>query len=156
MKKETIPGLNRIISILSSDITIFGSSTFMFFLVLLFFSIGEIFLSLRLLLGLALSILITVLVRLFYFKERPKKISYKNIIEQIDSSSFPSAHSMRAGIMFVIIGISYYNIAILILMGIIAGIISISRYLLKKHYPEDILWGLSIGIILGFLTLILV
>jgi membrane-associated phospholipid phosphatase len=39
------------------------------------------------------------LIKLFYFKPRPKEQAYKNLLQKIDASSFPSVHTSNSFIV---------------------------------------------------------
>lgn len=101
---------------------------------------------------LALAIIFLVLmellcsvIKVFFFRARPVEMEHKNLIEKIQSGSFPSAHSAA---------ITYFSLAAVkftnsIFADIVASFLIIfvgySRYYLKKHFISDILGGYAIG-----------
>lgn len=145
--------MNQAIKHIFDDLTLFGSVVFQGFLVILFFLLGEQNLSLKLLISLILVYVITLPIRYFYFKDRPKKIHYSNLLERLDASSFPSMHSMRASILLILIPLNYSSWLLFIFFGILAIIIWFSRYVVRKHYPIDIFVGAILGFIIAGLLI---
>lgn len=133
-------------------ITFLGSTCFYAILVLFFLSINNYPFSLTLVIGYLLSLMIAIIIRIFYFKERPKKRDFKNIFEKLDASSFPSLHSMRIFVLVILLG-SLTNIYTLILYFLIGILVGISRIKLKHHDFLDVSSGFIIGILTGLLTL---
>jgi len=131
------------------DLTSICSSPVCLFIVFLLWLFGNSRLSLMLLACLILSYLLAALIRIFYFKKRPIKQKYTGLFEKIDASSFPSVHSMRAAILLVLFVDTYRNVFVIALFGALALLIPISRYILKKHYISDIIWGFIFGILLS-------
>ena len=134
------------------DLTIFGSAIFSLFLIVLFSTLGFIDFSIKLLMSFILAYLVTILIRSFYFKERPKKQEFSNYIEKIDASSFPSMHSIRGSIYTTLFFLNFNNTYLISLFFILMIIISFSRYINKKHHLSDILAGLLIGMLIGFFS----
>ena len=62
----------------------------------LFYFLNHVDVFLQLVTAIVLGYAITALLRLLFFKHRPKKEKFKNLIEKIDAATFPSLHSMRA------------------------------------------------------------
>jgi undecaprenyl-diphosphatase len=129
------------------DITSLGSSLFstLFFIILLFINKKT---ALFFLLGYALIETINASIKTIWHKTRPNKQKYSNIIEKIDSGSFPSTHASR----IIFIGLTIFhlfqsNIILLLIIPLII-LIGISRISLKKHYLTDIIAGYIIGFII--------
>jgi len=120
--------------------------------ILVSFLIGMQKLAVQLIIGLMLAYAITTIVRLLYFKRRPDGEAYKNIIQKIDASSFPSLHAMRAAVLATILGISFSNRWLTILFALCAVGVAVSRVITKRHYTFDVIAGLIIGIAVGWLT----
>ena len=122
-------------------------------LILIFFLINSYYeKALVLFFGIIITYLVSIIIRLIYFKQRPQKIPYNNIVEKINASSFPSIHSARAIFLFIFLSnilTSQYNKSVL---AIIALLICYSRIHLKKHFTIDVI----AGAILGFFTAYLV
>lgn len=138
------------------DVTVFGSLSFLIFLIFLFLILGEIQLSIWLFLGLVLSFVFIIIIKLFYFKERPEKKQYKNLIEKINASSFPSLHSWRIVMIFVFLSYYYKSFYLFVLLGIITILVFFSRKYLLKHYWVDIIFGALFGLIMSLLIVWLV
>lgn len=116
------------------------------------FLIGMQKLAVQLFIGLILAYVITTIVRLLYFKRRPDGEAYKNIIQKIDASSFPSLHAMRAAVLATILSLSFNNHLITVLFALCAIGVAVSRVMTKRHYTFDVVAGLIIGIAIGWLA----
>lgn len=103
--------------------------------------------------GLVLAYIITVFFRVTYFKQRPEKQKYKNWLEKIDASSFPSLHAMRGALLAVIMSAFFANIILTVLFVSIAVAVAVTRVFLKRHDPLDSGVGLVIGSIIGILVI---
>lgn len=136
---------------LIEEATFFGGSFFFAFLAAFLFFTGKDLLSLRLIALYVLSLGLAVLIRLFYFRERPDKEKYTNLFEKLDSSSFPSLHSMRVAGLFVLFNSFYGSFFISVIFLGVALLVFASRYFLKKHYVSDILAGAVLGMVLAYL-----
>ena len=93
------------------EITFLGGILFFLLFSILFLILGKPDMFFQLILGLIIIYVLTFLIRLFYFKARPKKVHYKNFLEKLDASSFPSVHAARITFisLFLIISFFYYN-----------------------------------------------
>jgi undecaprenyl-diphosphatase len=138
------------------DTSAFGSLSFYLFLIFLFLIIGQIKLGIWLIWGLILSFAVIIIIKLFYFKERPQKKEYKNFIEKIEASSFPSLHAWRIIMIFVFLSYYYKSIYFVILLGTIAILVFFSRKYLRKHFWIDIVFGAIFGLIMSLLLIWLV
>jgi len=136
-----------------ADISSFGALPFYLFLMSLFLIFNEIILFTWLFIGLILSFAFVIVIRIFYFKERPEKKEYKNLFEKIDASTFPSLHSWRIVMILVFLSSYYRSIYIASLFGIIALLVLFSRGYLKKHYFTDIIFGSLFGLIMALLII---
>jgi len=138
------------------EITMLGGILFYLLVIILFFLIKKQVIYLSLIFSLAIIYLTTLIIRLFYYKPRPKRIPYRNLLEKIDSSSFPSIHAARATTLFIIISLSFVlKIPIIILFFITVLLVLYSRINLKKHDPIDITAGVLLGIISSGIALII-
>ena len=97
---------------------------------------------------LILTELLCSAIKLAFFRSRPVKMEYKNLIEKVQSGSFPSAHS-AAIIYFGLVIVNFTNS---FLADIVAAFLIIfvgySRHYLKKHFISDILGGYAIGFVM--------
>ncbi len=135
------------------DITSFGGTYFYIILLVFIFLLGEVRTFKILLIGFLVTYIISFLIRLFYFKERPNKESYANFIMKMDASSFPSVHSMRAIFIAIVLAKVFDNFYIKTLFMVIALLVAYSRIYIKKHYLVDVIVGLAIGLMLALVIL---
>lgn len=133
------------------DITTLGSLPFISSTILILILIN--FKSaLIIFIGLILIEAIGALIKIIFYKKRPNHQSYSNIIEKIDSGSFPSIHSARS----ILIALA---ISLLLSSGIIVGfmflcvfLVGVSRVYLKKHFIVDIIGGYIFGFLSWYIT----
>jgi len=137
------------------QITELGSSTLTAIIVLaLIFFNKE--LALRIIIGILGVTIISYLIKIFFFKQRPKKQSKDTFIERVDASSFPSVHSARITVMAFWF-IAYFNNIYFVIFTLIIGLLVIySRVYLKKHYWIDVIGGLIISLIVNFIIYFLI
>ena len=132
------------------DITAIGGFAASVLLILLFASSS---LLIPLLAGSAITAGIVVLIRIFYFKNRPKKENYKNFLERIDASSFPSLHTARIVFLAMIFSSHFANHYLSILCTITAALVSYSRIYLQKHDWIDVAGGIVVGVATYFMVI---
>lgn len=138
------------------EATFFGGLGFYAFLIILFFVIGKTNYSIKLFLSLIIIYFLTFIIRLFYFKSRPKKEEYRNFLEKIDASSFPSVHAARATFLcFFSILVLNLTLYVNILIFVLFFLVLYSRIYLKKHYLIDVIGGVILGII-SLISLIII
>ena len=138
------------------DTSAFGGFPLYCFLSLVVLLLGYFELFFQLLIGFILAFGVTVLIRLCYFKERPKKQKFANWIEKIDASSFPSLHAMRATVLTVLLSLFFANRVVAVVFAILAVLVAVIRVQEKKHDIFDVIIGLVLGVILGFVSVWLV
>ena len=111
------------------------------YLPMLFSAAASVFLS---------RIVITEIIRFFFFRPRPFVIEKVNLILTHDANaSFPSGH---AAFFFALATAVYFcNKKWGILFFVFAFLISISRVFGGIHWPADILAGAAVGIFSGWL-----
>src|SRR5574341_841050 len=128
-----------------------GLSGVPFFVVIIViaFLLQEKTLAYQLIVGLILAYTLTTIIRLAYFKRRPDKQAYRNIIEKIDASSFPSLHAMRAAVLATILSAFFENFWLTPLFALAAVGVAVSRVMTKRHDVSDVLAGLIFGVIIG-------
>jgi len=144
--KQLIKNLDYILKIIIKDISSLGSLVFFGFVICFQFALKNYFLSFKLLISLIIAYLIVIIIRLTYYKQRPNKQKYTNLLEKLDSSSFPSMHAIRIMLIGLFFIEFYKNYLIILLFLIIILMVGYSRYHLKKHYIIDILAGYITGI----------
>ncbi|MEK6905855.1 MAG: phosphatase PAP2 family protein [Nanoarchaeota archaeon] len=130
------------------DITAIGGLVASLLLILLFVSSQ---LLMPLVAGSLIIASIIILIRIFYFKDRPKKEMHTNFVERIDASSFPSMHTARIFFLAILFSVYFANRYLTILCIIIAVLVSYSRIYLKKHDWIDVLGGVAVGVATYFL-----
>jgi len=137
------------------DLSTLGGSIFYAFVLGLSLLFGEIELFTDLLVGFFFTLLVIVLIRTFYFKDRPKKEKYNSYIEKIEASSFPSWHSARIiflALMFSYFFVNRYVTGLLILTSLA---VAYSRIHLKRHDWIDILGGIVLGVVTFLLVFLI-
>lgn len=134
---------------LIEDISALGALPFFLIVILVLYLIGKMTFALQLLIGIFLAHAITYFIRLIYFKERPLPKKHNSLIEKIDAASFPSLHSVRAMVFFVIGAFNLRSVVVIIILFFYLISILFSRYYLKKHYAIDIFAGAIIGLFIG-------
>jgi membrane-associated phospholipid phosphatase len=138
----------KIKKIYIEETTVFGGMLF-YLLILLFLIITKNYNNfLILFFSFVLIHFFSISIRLFYFRNRPKKMKYRDIITKLDASSFPSVHSARVtsiALFFLIL----YDLGLLInsLIILITFSVYYSRFALKKHFISDIIGGIIVGIL---------
>ena len=96
------------------------------------------------LIGLIFIELVSRGIRIFYYKDRPRKETHNNFLEKLDASSFPSIHSARSSFVFLVL-YSLTNYPANLLFILLFLIVGFTRIILKKHYLIDIIFGFIIG-----------
>ncbi len=137
----------KIVRRILKDTTILGG-TFFYLLTTLFLYFTQKQTAIKLIVALITTYIIISFIRIIYFKDRPKKKKYNNIIEKIDASSFPSMHATRIIILALALINIYKNNIILTTIITITIIVGISRIYLKKHYIIDVIAGYILGLII--------
>ncbi len=137
-------------------ITNLGSAVFYTILVIFLLLIGKLKLGIYLALGLIIAYTFVFILRLFYFKERPKKEEYTNLFTKINASSFPSLHTMSSMYTAIVLANEIKKPIITGFFILISLLIGYSRMHLKKHYFIDVLFGLVLGIVFGILYLLII
>lgn len=97
----------------------------------------------------------TYAIKLFYYKPRPdnpKKIKHKDIFIRLNESSFPSIHAARAALLAVAFISRYKNEFAVIFAVFIIASVSMSRIALKRHYLSDVIAGIFLGLLTGYLV----
>lgn len=146
--KELIQSLFR-------DITTLGGSFFYGIMMLFVLGIGELELFYQLLLGFIATTGFVVLIRTFYFKDRPNKQHYSGFLERIDASSFPSLHATRV-VFYSLVFINFFSNSFITAWFFILMILVVySRIYLKKHDWIDIIGGILLGLMVFWISTIL-
>jgi membrane-associated phospholipid phosphatase len=138
----------RVLRILVEQLTHLGGLVFYCILLGFFALSGRRGILLALLLSLIACMGFAVLIRLLYFKPRPKRIKHSNLLERLNASSFPSIHSMRALSLAFWLSLHFSSLVIAGYLVGLALLVMVSRLVLKKHDILDVFWGMvfSFGI----------
>ena len=136
-------------------ITQLGSAYFYVILVIFLLTINKKILALYLTLGLLACYILSIIVRLFYFKDRPEKEDFFNFFTKINASSFPSVHMMTSIYAAVVIANDIKILSVSIFLGFVSLLIGYSRIYLKKHYFIDIFFGFVLGLIASIIYLLI-
>jgi len=118
----------------------------------LVFLIWQRVLGIKLLVGLIGIYAVAVIIRLVYFKERPKKRPTTTLLKRIDASSFPSVHAARAFFFAMAITRFYQEPTLGIILFILAIIVAFSRYRLHEHYASEVIGGVILGIVISYIV----
>lgn len=141
---------------LPRDLTVFGGFYFLLVLSLILISLKSYDLFYKILFGVVSTYVIAFIIRIFYFKDRPNKEQYTNLITKIDASSFPSVHSARAVFTALVLSSFFANNYLTAIFIIVALLTCYSRILIKKHFLIDVIAGIILGIILYVISLRLI
>jgi len=134
------------------DLTSLGSLVFFALVGLFALAFQEQLLFWKMVFGGVFSLGITVLIRTFYFKNRPNQQNHTNFIERIDASSFPSLHTGRT-IFLALLFINFFkDNYVTIFLIIFAILVAYSRIYLKKHDWYDLMGGLVLGVVTYLLS----
>ena len=124
------------------DFTAFGNPLILFILSTLVLGLDKNLIYI--LIGLIFIELVSRGIRIFYYKDRPRKEAHNNFLEKLDASSFPSIHSARSSFVFLVL-YSLTNYPANLLFILLFLIVGFTRIMLKKHYLIDVLFGFIIG-----------
>ncbi|MFC1775205.1 phosphatase PAP2 family protein [Nanoarchaeota archaeon] len=131
------------------DITAFGGTpVFITAIILLFFS-GKVMHSLQFLIGYIACFVITIPIRLVYFRQRPDKSKVTGWFTRIFQSSFPSLHSLRVTTLALLTAFFFNTLALYIILPIVAILVMITRVGLKRHFISDVIAGAIFGILIS-------
>ena len=125
------------------DLSGLGSSGLYFLLIIFFFIQGHERIALQLIVGYCATYVISGIIKLTYFKDRPKKQNYHDGLEKIDASAFPSVHSSRAILIALLLSKNFQTTPWF--LTVIALLVCYSRIKVHKHDWKDVLGGIVLG-----------
>lgn len=109
----------------------------------------------RLAAGMALGILLTAVVVMmikFSVRRRRPEGDWGNIYRSTDPHSFPSGHAARMMMLTVVsLGMGFNALGALLMVWALG--VALARVSMGVHYLSDILAGMLLGILMGFVTL---
>ena len=134
------------------DTTAFGGLALYCFVAVLFLLTGYVHVFAELVIGLALCYIIIASIRTFWFRRRPDKQKFSGFFTKIDAGSFPSMHSARVTVLAIILAQFFTQplVRALLALGVVAVIAT--RVMLKRHYPSDVIGGIVLGTLIGWIT----
>jgi membrane-associated phospholipid phosphatase len=122
---------------------------------LFFLLAGNVGVFVQLVAGLVLLSFVTAIVRLLFFRKRPDRQGYRSLIGRIDASSFPSIHATRATVLAIVLAQFFVQPLVRLLLVLCVLAVAITRVLLRRHYVTDVVGGLVVGGLVGWLTLVI-
>lgn len=136
------------------DTTAMGGLAIYGFVAVLFLLVGRADVFAQLLVGVVLLYAIIAAIRLLFFKVRPDRQRYKGIFTKIDAGSFPSMHSARATVLAIILAQFFTNplARALLVLGVLGVVVT--RVLLKRHDVTDVIGGVVVGAVIGWLAML--
>lgn len=137
-------------------ISAFGTTELFLAVIVVSFLAGQFTLGAQLFLALVFSFIVLLPIKFLFYKERPVKRSHKNWLQKFDAASFPSAHSNRAAILFVILSAFFGKISLSIFLLLLSLLIAYSRIAIKRHFWLDAFAGYLIGIAEAIVILFLI
>lgn len=138
------------------DISSLGGNPAYIGVAVLFWLLGNADLAYRLAAALALCYLATTLLRIAFFRERPDRQKYKNLLERIDASSFPSLHSMRAAVWATTTAMFFNQPVVWLLAAAMSIAVAATRVMLGRHHRSDAAAGLVIGVFIALVSVSLI
>src|SRR3989338_9382577 len=140
--------MNKTIHNSLNYLTHLGSLYVYLVILLLLYLFNQTFLVTALVLALIISYTIAVPIRIFYFKDRPKKQTYTNLITKISAASFPSIHALRVSLLATIFSLYFKNLYFTFTSILVVLLICYSRVYLKKHFVTDVVVGCLFGLMI--------
>ncbi|MEN9613571.1 MAG: hypothetical protein RLZZ628_4385 [Bacteroidota bacterium] len=106
------------------------------------------------------TMLVSTLLKMAFAHDRPATVLSKTgLLTQVKfvdgveifqgATSFPSGHTMSAFAIYGLAAFLFENPNLKIIFALIAVLIGISRVYLIEHFPEDVLLGAILGLIIG-------
>ena len=141
---------------LSQDLKAFGGFPLSAVLIVSSFILGLSAIAWQMVIGLVADVFVVIIIRLLFFRQRPMRQKFSNIVEKVDASSFPSAHSARAGTLAGVLALYFQNPLLSVLFVLLAIGVASLRVVQKKHHVSDVVTGLILGVLIGFAAAFLV
>jgi membrane-associated phospholipid phosphatase len=137
------------------DTTALGGIALYGFVALFFLLLGKAEVFVQLAIGIVLLYAAIAPLRLLFFRVRPDKSKYTGLFTKIDAGSFPSMHSARSVVLAIVLCAFFDQPMIGALLALAVVAVLATRAMLKRHYVTDILGGVVVGVLVGWLTLVL-
>lgn len=138
------------------QVSAIGSYPIFILIAITFMLIGELESAWFILVGTVLLYIFAVPIRLYFFKNRPKPIAYKNLLEKVRASSILSLHGARISFLFLFM-IEYFNYHFEHIMFLLAIslLVIYSRIYRRRHKPIETLIGVILGTSVYFIMVFL-
>ncbi len=131
-----------------AQVTHLGDLIYYGIICLLALALGAYTLFLQLAASVILMMGIAIVIKALYSKDRPIPQKKGNLIELLDSRSFPSVHAMRMTALAFWLALYFAQALITLYLVLVAAIVIYSRVYLKKHYWTDVLGGILLALII--------
>jgi membrane-associated phospholipid phosphatase len=106
------------------------------------------------------SLLVSTLLKMAFAHDRPATVLSKmgllskvKFVEGVEifqgATSFPSGHTMSSFAIYGLAAFLFENPTLKVVFALIAVFIGVSRVYLVEHFPEDVLVGAILGLIIG-------
>jgi membrane-associated phospholipid phosphatase len=106
------------------------------------------------------ALLVSTLLKMAFAHDRPATVLSKTgllakvkFVEGVEifqgTTSFPSGHTMSAFAIYGLAAFLFENTTLKAIFALIAVLIGVSRVYLIEHFPEDVLVGAMIGLMIG-------
>ncbi len=121
---------------------------------IIIFAFGNQRLAYEFILGILSLWLVVELIKFLIHRSRPFiRVTDTRIVgNQAIGRSFPSGHTSLVFFMATLMGIQFhFNVWIMVLFFIVAGIVGITRMYVGAHYPRDVLAGAILGTAWGMI-----
>lgn len=137
------------------DTTALGGIALYGFIALFFLLLGSAEVFVQLAIGIVLLYAVISPLRLLFFRIRPDHSAYAGLFTKIDAGSFPSMHSARSTLLAIVLGTVFNSALAWALLALAVVAVISTRVMLKRHYVTDILGGIVVGVLVGWLTIVL-
>ncbi|RJQ20568.1 phosphatase PAP2 family protein [Candidatus Woesearchaeota archaeon] len=113
-----------------------------------FYLSGNAKVALVLLAGLVIGYVIASSLRLLFWRKRPDKEKYHNVLSKIDAGSFPSMHSMRAAMLVTVLMMQFQRPVAYVVFGLAGLSVLWMRVYQKRHFTGDVIAGAVLGVVI--------
>jgi undecaprenyl-diphosphatase len=104
--------------------------------------------------SIATTALLVMIIKFSVRRSRPEG-EWGRIYRSTDPHSFPSGHAARST-MLAMVGLGLGPLWLGLALIVWAPLVGIARIAMGVHYPTDVIAGMLLGVVIGFLILILV
>ena len=137
--------------VLWKDITSLGGFPLTTIIAITLLLLNEFRVFWQITLGVVGGTVFVALFRLVYFRKRPTPWTVKGMIDKMQAGAMPSVHTMRAAIIAVVLG-TRFGFWPGMVFALAALLVAHSRVRLKYHWWSDVIAGLVLGGIIGWVA----